>query len=269
MNVAGSLKTAVIQMAVTIGDIVANEANGIAMVKEAAQKGSQLIVLPELWNSGYDLGHLAQFAQPLAEHKTIQKLQGIAKEFGVTIVAGSVATKEGTDYYNTAVTIDNSGEIVGKYHKIHLFPLGLKEDQYFTPGEDFCLIDMPWGKMGIILCYDVRFPALCQNLVLQGASVLVIPAQFAAARIDHWRILNQARAIENQCFVLACNITGEDDSGYCGCSMIISPWGEMIAEGNSREQILYGELDFAQIEKVRRTIPVFQQRRMGIDQITK
>lgn len=261
------MKAAIIQLAVKEGQIAENEKKALALLEEAAKQGSELLVLPELWNSGYDLEHLSLFAAPLGENTGIQKLQKLAAAFGVYIVAGSVATRKNGNYYNTSVTIDKQGNIIGEYDKIHLFPLGLQEDKYFTAGDHFCLVDTPWGKLGVILCYDVRFPALCRNLVLRGATILVVPAEFAQARITHWQILNRARAIENQCFVLAANVTGEIGSPYSGSSMIISPWGEIIAQGDEKEQIVYGELDFTQIEKVRRVIPVFQQRQDILDEI--
>ena len=261
------MKAAIIQMTVTPGQIAANEAKAMAMAEEAARAGSDFIVLPELWSSGYDLGHLAEFAVPLADHGGIAKMQRLAKEYGIFIAAGSVATVKDGAYYNTAVLIDADGEIIGMYDKSHLFPLGLQEDQYFTAGRDFCLVDTPWGRVGLILCYDIRFPAFCRNLALRGAEIVVVPAQFGAPRIQHWNTLAVARAIENQCFVLACNVTGEKETGCNGSSLIISPWGEVIAHGDEREQILYGELDLQQIEKVRRTIPVFRQRQVGLDEI--
>ncbi len=262
-----SLDIAVIQMAVEPGTPAINMEKAVAMVREAAKNGSELIVLPELWYSGYALDQLAADAMPLSSHPGIQQMQRLAKEYGVFLAAGSVATKKQGSYYNTAVFIDNAGRITGQYDKIHLFPLGLHEDQYFAPGKDFCLVDTPWGRVGMILCYDIRFPALCQNLVLRGAEMLIIPAQFGAARIQHWNILAQARAIENQCFVLACDVTGDKDSGYCGSSLVVSPWGEVLVHGDDQETILYGKLDFSQIEKVRRTIPVFEQRRPIFDEI--
>jgi omega-amidase len=261
------MQAAIIQMAVEPGNAAVNMGKAAAFVTEAAKQGCDFIVLPELWYGGYALDRLDELAAPLASHPGILRMQQLAKEYGVMLAAGSVATVKDGKYYNTAVLIGETGQIIGQYDKIHLFPLGLHEDQYFTPGEDFCLVDTPWGRLGIILCYDIRFPALCQNLALQGAELLIIPAQFGAARIQHWNILAQARAIENQCFVLACDVTGDKDSGYCGSSLMVSPWGELIAHGDEREQILYGELDFSQIEKVRRTIPVFQQRRSNVDEI--
>lgn len=262
-----SIKVAVIQMAVAEGNLTANEKKAIAMVRQAAEAGAELVVLPELWNSGYQLEQLAQFAAPVLENTSLKKMKALAKEFGIYLVAGSVATRKEDCYYNTAITFDHNGDIIGKYNKIHLFPLGLREDQYFAGGDDFCLVESPWGKLGIVLCYDLRFPALCRNLALQGANILVVPAQFPKARIRHWQILNQARAIENQCFVVAANVTGKMDSPYCGSSMIISPWGEILAQGDEREQILYSELDLEEISKVRKTIPVFQQRKAILDEI--
>lgn len=254
-------------MVVEPGNPAGNLEKAVSLVTEAAKKGSELIVLPELWYGGYALNRLSNDAISLPEHPGIQQMQRLAKEYGIFLAAGSVATVKNGSYYNTAVFIDDTGKIIGQYDKIHLFPLGLQEDRYFAPGKDFCLVDTPWGRMGIVLCYDIRFPALCQNLVLQGAELLIIPAQFGAARIQHWNILAQARAIENQCFVLACDVTGDKDSGYCGSSLMVSPWGEIIVQGDEKETILYGQLDFNQIEKVRRTIPVFQQRRAVFDEI--
>lgn len=262
-----TLQAAMVQMAVTPGKPAVNLEKAASLVTEAAKNGSELIVLPELWYGGYALDRLAEDATSLSAHPGVLQMQQLAKEYGVFLAAGSVATVKNGSYYNTAVFIDDTGKIIGQYDKIHLFPLGLQEDRYFTRGEDFCLVDTPWGRVGIVLCYDIRFPALCQNLVLQGAEMLIIPAQFGAARIQHWNILAQARAIENQCFVLACDVTGDKDSGYCGSSLMVSPWGEILVQGDEKETILYGALDFSQIAKVRRTIPVFEQRCLIFDEI--
>ena len=224
------MKAAVIQYELKPGHLAYNHAKAEELLKQAALGGAELVVLPELWNVGYALEQLEQLAQN-SQGESLKLLKKIAKQDRLFIMGGSIAERRDGKYYNTAFAIDQNGQLVGKYRKTHLFPLGLKEGEYFTVGDDWGLIDTPWEKAGMILCYDIRFPELMRNLALRGARIITIGAEFPAARVDHWRLFCQARAIENQVFVLAANCCGNDGKyDYPGNSMIISPTGKILQE---------------------------------------
>ena len=264
-----TMKAALIQFQMIPGHVHENEQIVKELIMEAANLGANTIVLPELWNTGYALDELAQLSQTL-QGSSITLLQSLAREYQLFIFGGTIAERRNNQYYNTAVAINAAGDLVQKYRKIHLFPLGLKEPDYFEAGEEWGLAETPWGTMGMMTCYDLRFPELARNLALRGAKALIIPAQWPTLRQDHWQILNQARAIENQLYVLAVNRTGKDKSGkYSGCSMIIDPWGQIIAGGPEANQpgIILHEIDFSLLDTVRSKIPVYDSRCRILDEI--
>ncbi len=266
---AVKLKAALVQFDILPGQTALNEAAAERLIYKSAELGAEMVVLPELWNVGYDLPRLDVLAQDM-NGSSVRLLSRLARENGMFIFGGSIAESKNGRYYNTALVFNQKGELVHKYRKLHLFPLGLQEDKYFTAGEEWGLVDTPWGTFGLALCYDLRFPALLENLALRGAQALVIPAQWPTLRVNHWLLLNQARAIENQAFVLACNRTGKDKSGkYPGCSMLVDPFGGVVTGGEDARQpgVLLGELDFGLLAKSRNGIPFYSDRRRIIDEI--
>lgn len=261
------IKVGLIQFSVQPGNIIINENKARDLVAKATQAGAELVVLPELWNCGYDLPNLTKLAQNLHD-SSVNLLRSLAQEHKIFIFGGSIGEKKNGAYYNTAVAVDSRGFVAGKYRKIHLFPLGLEEDKYFSPGLEWGLIETPWGKAGIELCYDLRFPELMRNLVLRGARFIVIPAQWPAAREEHWKTLCRARAIENQVFIIACNRSGCDGKlKYAGRSMVISPWGEIIAQADDDPGVTMAEIELNEIENVRKMIPVWEHRCDLLDEI--
>ncbi|MGC8839221.1 MAG: nitrilase-related carbon-nitrogen hydrolase, partial [Anaerolineae bacterium] len=153
------------------------------------------------------------------------------------------------------------GEILGAYRKIHLIPL-FREDQYLYPGDAPVLVEFPWGKAGLAICYDLRFPELFRAYALGGAVVTFLVAEWPRERIAHWRVLVQARAIENLAFVVACNCTGSDESGtFGGHSLVVGPWGEVLVEGGEEEGLFFAEVDLAQVEAARERLPALRDRR--------
>ena len=262
-------KAALVQFDILPGQTALNEAAAERLIVKSAELGADMVVLPELWNVGYDLPQLGNLAQDMGG-SSIKLLSRLARENNIFIFGGSIAEIKNGRYYNTAPVFNQKGDLIHKYRKLHLFPLGLEEDKYFTAGDEWGLVDTPWGTFGVALCYDLRFPALLENLALRGAQALVIPAQWPTIRINHWLLLNQARAIENQAFVLACNRTGKDKSGkYSGCSMLVDPFGGIISGGAEANHpgVLLGELDFGLLPKCRRGIPFYSDRRRIIDEI--
>ncbi len=262
-----TIKFAMVQMDIIHGDIDANENHVTTLLDDVEKHGADLVVFPELWNTGYDLERL-DFLRCRSE-QSMKFLRQQAKDRHIMIVGGSIPEKKDGVFYNMCPVITELGTVAGKYRKAHLFPLALHEHRYFSPGSEWGIVETEKFTLGTMLCYDLRFPELCRNLALRGANLIVVPAQWPAARENHWRVLLQARAIENQAFLLGVNRIGRDDNGliYHGHSMAVAPDGTILAEGQDREEILYGEIDFSKVTEISHKIPVFADRKNILDEI--
>lgn len=247
-------------MNIALGNVEANRQKALTMIEDGLQQGAELFVLPEMWTTGYQMDQLHQLAEK-EDGPTINMLQQMAKKHSVEIIAGSIAEKRNNKIYNTAYAIDKNGLVIAKYSKIHLIGL-MAEEKYITPGDQKCSFDLSIGRSGLIICYDIRFTELPRALALADCTTLFIPAQWPQLRGEHWRILNLARAIENQMFVISANtVNGHGRGKMYGHSMIINPWGEVIAEGTDTEQLIIADVDFSLISTVRAKLPVFTDRR--------
>jgi predicted amidohydrolase len=252
-------------------DIKGNRATADRLVRGAASDGAQLVVLPEKWNVLGTEEQMAAAAEPL-DGPSITWARGVAAELGIDLVAGSivehVAGREKT--LNTSVHVGPDGELRAVYRKIHMFDVEVdgtvyRESDGEEPGDEIVVSELGGGvKLGLSICYDVRFPELYRILALRGAEIVAIPAAFTLATTrDHWETLLRARAIENQCFVVAPNQIGAhppgDRSG--GRSMIIDPWGLPLAMASDGETAIVAELDLARLREIRRTLPSLANRR--------
>ena len=253
------IKIALAQMNVRWADPHTNLATSRDMVARAAAADADLVVLPELWGSGYDLAHAADHATPV-DAGLFRAMATLAREHGLH-VAGSLLEESDGRVYNTCALFSPHG-LVGRYRKLHRFCL-MQEDRYLAPGDHPALFkDLPWGATALAICYDLRFPELFRGYAIAGARLMVIPAQWPAPRIDHWRTLLRARAIENQCVAAGCNRVGADpDNVFGGASAVIGPWGEVLAEGDDQAALLMAEVDFGAVDEARQHIPVLSDRR--------
>ena len=171
---------------------------------------------------------------------------------GCHILMGSLVEKDGPDLYNTSILIDPKGEVIARYRKIHLFGYQSKEKELLTPGKEVVVTETPWGKVGLATCYDLRFPELFRKMVEQGAKFFLITSAWPKARLDAWVLFNRARAHENLAFLISCNCAGSDSgSQYAGHSMVVSPLGEVMAEGSDRQELVFAETDPALVDSVR------------------
>lgn len=246
------MKIALLQMAVLEKNKAANVAHGLKLVEEAA-KDHDLVVLPEVWTTGYSLGHLAEEAEELTG-KVMLALQAIALAAQCCILAGSVPMKRDGKIYNTSVAIDATGKIVNLYDKVHLFGLFHEED-FFAPGNNFQAYRLGDMCCGSTICYDLRFPELFRHLALQGAQLIFCPAQWPEARGDIWRLLAQARAAENHVFVVAVNCAGTfKGAPFFGHSMVVAPSGKILAEAGMEEEIISCTIDLEDVTKVRKRL---------------
>jgi omega-amidase len=252
-----ALPVAAIQMQVVSGEPRKNIIRAEAMLNEAARKGAQAALLPELWTTGYALERFEELAEDCAG-MTLEFLQGEAKRLGMAIVGGSFPEKRPDGIYSTCYIIGADGSQLAAYSKEHLFPL-LKEPQFLKAGKPGVVTDTRLGKWGTLICFDIRFPESARQLAYRGARVLWVPAEWPHPRLEHWRTLLRARAIENQLFVVAANRTGQgDNSNWCGHSTIIDPWGNILAEAAEDETVLVADLDMGLVDEVRRRIPCLE-----------
>jgi len=258
-----SIIVSLAQMNIALGQEDKNLAKAQEMIAEAAQRGSDVVVLPELWSSGYDLENAASYAAPVDEGIFAQTAAWAA-EYKIHIIGSCLSAGGRNQSSNTAVCFGPQGNLMGAYSKVHLYRL-MDEDRFLTPGKNSTLVDLPWGKAGLAICYDLRFPELMRKYALEGATMVFLPAEWPRPRLAHWRTLLRARAIENQMFVIACNrvgISGEDH--FPGHSAVIDPWGKAVVEGGEDETLLTAELDLEEVSKFRNFIPIFDDRRPDI-----
>jgi predicted amidohydrolase len=230
-----------------------NLMKALSLVKRAIQIRASVVVLPELFNTGFYPGNYEEVEKLEDEISLILKL---SERRDITVV-GSLAEREGGKLYNTAIVI-HRGKIIGKYRKTRIFPLLKEEKDYFSPGDEFVVIDSPIGKLGLMICYEIRFPEIARYLMQKGAEMLVIPAEFPKERIDHWKVLLRARAIENQCYVLGANCVG---GGYPGNSMIIDPWGNVLVEAGKTQEVIMAEIDLEEVKRIREEFPFLRDRK--------
>ena len=230
---------------------------------EAAMSGvvkPDVIMLPEMWNTGYALDHIQQLADDHGT-RTKQLIADFCQKHHVHVIAGSIADKIDGEVRNTIYVFDRNGAMSANYSKIHLFRL-MSEEKHLIAGNQLGQFALEGTSAGMMICYDIRFPELTRKLALDGVKVLFVPAEWPNPRKHHWRTLLMARAIENQMYVVACNRVGISAGiEFFGHSLIIDPWGEIIAEADDDETILTAELDLELVDQVRKRIPIFEDRR--------
>lgn len=229
------------------------------MAAQAASRRSQVLVLPELWTTGYNLERAARFATSTDQGIFVRVAQ-VAREHRLYIVGSSLSNQEGK-FFNTATIFSPAGELLARYDKLHLFP-PMDEPEYLAPGREGPVFDLPWGRCALAICYDLRFPELFLHYALAGAEVIFVPAEWPHPRLLHWQVLLRARAIEDQCFIIGCNRVGESKGfSFFGHSAIYGPKGELVIEGGEQEMLLTAEMDLAEVAATRRELPVLEARR--------
>ncbi|MEH6993404.1 carbon-nitrogen family hydrolase [Neobacillus drentensis] len=254
------LKITCLQMDIAFGNPSENYQKAERLIEEAMKENPDIIVFPELWTTGYDLTRLDTIADKGAVN-TIDFFKKAAKKYQVHFVGGSVANQGEQGVKNTLLIINNKGQLVHSYSKLHLFKL-MDEHLYLEAGEEKGLFELDNRLFGGVICYDIRFPEWIRAHTSKGAEALFVVAEWPAPRLSHWRSLLLARAIENQCFVIACNRSGHDPNNeFAGHSMIIDPWGEVLAEAGTTEEILSAIIELDLVKDIRKQIPIFEDRR--------
>jgi omega-amidase len=260
------LKIALAQMVVALGQPGLNEETARSLVARAAAAGAQLVVLPELWFSGYDLARAADHAAALDEG-AFAAMSELARTHGLYLTGTSLEANPHGLPYNTAALFDPQGELVGAYRKVHLWaPMG--EVEHMAPGGELPTFDLPWGRTALAICYDLRFPEAWRRFATDGARLAVIPAEWPAKRVEHWRLFLRARAVENQFFVAGCNRAGVDPdpagTAFGGYSAVSDPWGNLLVEGTLEPDLLLATLDLDEVDNARRLFPFLADRRTDL-----
>jgi len=235
------------------------------LMAKAHEAGADFIALPEACDFlDTGIGVMQAYAQPLEAHRALARIRGLVSNFGYWCLIGSltVRTEEG-DIANRSFLINPQGDIVSYYDKIHMFDanipgnVGSKESDIYRPGDKARISNLPWGRLGMTICYDLRFPHLYRDLAHAGAEILAVPSAFAKMTGQaHWHSLLRARAIENTCFVIAPGQTGHHyDKRYSyGHSLIIDPWGKIIADAGEEVGIITTKIDLEKIDEARSVI---------------
>ncbi len=257
------LHIALAQFDLVFGDPQANLTHVARFSAEAAQRGADVLVLPELWSTAYDLEKAERHAT-LVDEGVFAAVRQLARQHRLTIIGSSLSVLGPERYGNTATVATPDGTTAAVYSKLHLFRL-MQEEQFLAAGDRAVSAEMPWGKLGLGICYDLRFPELFRRYALDGVQIVFLPSEWPHPRLMHWRTLLRARAIENQLFVVACNRIGRvGDTHFFGHSAVIDPWGETVLEAGDVAGLFSAEIDLDLVAAVRRKIPIFADRRPDV-----
>ncbi len=257
------MKIAAAQISCSLGDVDANLRKIDNFSARAKKAGAELVVFPEMTDTGYSMPVIQKYATTWKDG-AVPQIQKIASNHAIAIVCG-VSEREGPAIYNSQLVVDSAGKIVAKYRKIHLFGVPPNDEtKCFSPGKDLAHFECNHLRFGLSICYDLRFPELYRKLVLdRSVNAFAVSSAWPFPRLHHFRYLALARAIENQCYVIAVNRVGTDDGvTCCGTSAIIDPYGSLIAAASQdREELLHAELSADVVSSVRSRINILADRR--------
>ena len=245
------------------------------MISFAAKSGAKVLVLPEMFSCPYSREYFHAFASR-GHEETCRSLSSWARENRALLIGGSVPEVEGDRIYNTCFVYGADGELLARHRKVHLFDVDLPgmrfhESHTFTPGSEITVFDTPYGKMGVAICFDVRFPELFRAMARRGAELICLPAQFnMTTGPAHWETTMRTRAIDNELFFVAAAAARHEGFSYeCwGHSLILDPYGTKLAEADETEQLLLAELDLNRIDEVRAQLPTFLHLREDVYAVT-
>lgn len=268
-------KIGICQMSV-LNDKKANLLSAEKMIRKAAAKGCRIIVLPEMFNCPYENKFFPVFAEEYPG-ETTQMLAALSKELKVYVFGGSIPEKDDEGIYNTAYVFDSAGNLIGKHRKVHLFDIDIengikfKESDILRRGNKVTVVDTEFGKIGLAICYDMRFPELMRLMVLRGAEMIIVPAAFNMTTGPvHWDLTLRARALDNQVYYAAVSPARNLDASYhaYGHSALVNPWGEIIKQADEKETLLISEVDLEYVKKIRNELPLLKHRREDLYKLT-
>jgi predicted amidohydrolase len=268
------LTIALAQMSTVPGRPEVNYAAARERAAQAAAAGAGLLMLPELWATGYDLERAAAYAAPLPdpigsagpggeETGHFGWMAALARAQGLYVLGTALQANPAGRPFNTAALFSPGGECLAAYQKTHLFP-PLGETVHMAPGTAAPTFDLPWGRTALAVCYDLRFPELWRGFMAAGARLVLIPAEWPIRRVEHWRLLLRARAVENQFFVAGCNRAGEGSDcpdPFGGYSAVVDPWGRVLAEAGPEPDLVLATFDLDEVDRCRTLFPWLNDRR--------
>jgi len=277
-QIMSSFRLGLIQLAVGVNK-AANIQRACDKVKEAVANGANVVSLPECFNSPYGTKYFPEYAESVPDGETCLALGEVAKSAGTFLIGGSIPEKDGNNLYNTLTVWNPQGQLVQTHRKMHLFDIDIpgkitfKESDVLSPGNDFSTVDTPYCKIGLGICYDIRFADLAQIYSRDfGCKLLVYPGAFnMTTGPAHWELLARARAIDNQVYVASVSPARNEGSDYVayGHSLVVNPFAEVIARTEAAEDIIYADIDIGQLEERRSQIPVQKQRRTELYEVKK
>lgn len=238
-------------------------------IREAANNGAEVISLPEMWNCPYSNDYFREYAEK-ANGETVSFLSDLASKLGIYLIGGSIPELDDDKVYNTSFSFDRSGNMIGRHRKVHLFDIDVKggirfmESDTLTAGRDLTVIETEFCKIGVAICYDVRFPEWFRKMALAGAKLIILPAAFnLTTGPAHWDLTMRARALDNQVYFAANSPARDEEGPYqaYGGSCIATPWGEFISHADEAECIVYGDIDLDYVSDIRQQLPLLKHRR--------
>lgn len=265
------LQIALCQMKVGL-DKTQNVKKAVKFIRKAGEK-ADLVVLPEMFNCPYQTDQFPSYAEGADESPTLKAVSRAARDTEVYLVAGSIPERAQDHIYNTSFIYNPTGELIGRHRKLHLFDIDVpgqiqfKESDTLTPGDQITVVDTDFGKLGVAICYDIRFPELARLMTLQGAELLVFPGAFnLTTGPAHWEILSRTRALDNQVYLATCSPTRDDEAPYVayGHSLVADPWGEVVVQAGIGEEILYASIKTSRVDEIRQELPLLKNRRRDL-----
>jgi omega-amidase len=263
---------AVCQMNV-VDDKELNLDKATKMICEASKNGAEMVVLPEMFNCPYDTDKFLDYAESMDNSISLKSVSNAAADDGVYLVAGSIPELHDGKLYNSSFIFDRNGKVVNIHRKMHLFDINIpneitfKESEILTAGNNVTVFETDLAKIGVAICYDMRFPELFRLMTIKGAELVVVPGAFnMTTGPAHWETTIRARAIDNQTFMAVASPSKNIDLSYIayGHSMVVDPWGNIIAQAGEDEEIIYATIDKDYIYKVRNELPLLKNRRTDI-----
>lgn len=248
------------------------------MIEDSVKENADFIVLPEMFNCPYSNDKFIEYCEEEKSSQTLKRISELAEKHSTYILAGSIPEKENDRLFNTSYLFDKTGNIIAKHRKMHLFDIDVKdkitfkESDVLTAGNDFTIADTEFGKVGIGICYDIRFPELARIMVEKGALILFYPGAFnLTTGPAHWELLFRSRALDNQVYCVGVAPALDMDASYnsFGHSIITNPWGEIIAEADENENLIISELDLSEIKKIREELPLLKNKREDLYEVTR
>ncbi|CAM4426715.1 omega-amidase NIT2 [Lepidochelys kempii] len=242
------------------------------LIRKATAQGAKVVALPECFNSPYSTKYFPEYAEKIPGEST-QKLSEVAKECGIYLIGGSIPEEDAGKLYNTCTVFGPDGAMLAKHRKIHLFDINVpgkirfQESETLSPGDSFSVFDTPYCKVGLGICYDIRFAELAQIYAQKGCQLLVYPGAFnMTTGPAHWELLQRGRAVDNQVYVATASPARDEKASYVawGHSTVVNPWGEVIAKAGTEETVIYTDIDLKKLAEIRQQIPLHTQKRSDL-----